>query len=361
MADGSPKTAIGPELRPAFGALYQQHAGMVRRALRQLGVAPGSLDDAVQDVFVVLYRRIDEYERDRSLKNWLWGIARGVASGYRRGDRRRDRLHAALPAPEGPGLPERGVARREAADILDEFLGSLDADKCAVFVLSELEGRRGPEIAEQLQVNLNTVYARLRAARQRFDAAVADHSEPDRRPLFAAWLGTWWPAWLGKPAAAMSVAAIAAVVVTGPGPSAPGSALQAPEVVAVATDHELDVAPVRARPSRSRAARVEPELPPVELETLELEDDELVILDEDPAPVPPRASRVGSSTASAEPIDVAAPVGEADALASQLALVEPAEAPWSTTIEARRPVRHPSLLALRQDFIAELLRVAKQL
>lgn len=215
MADGSPKQVLTPEPRLAFAALYRQHAGMVRRALRQLGVAPGSLDDAVQDVFVVLHRRIDELERDRSLRNWLWGIARGVASGYRRSARRRDRLHAALPAPEGPGLPERGVARREAADILDRFLGSLDADKCAVFVLSELEGRRGPEIAEQLRVNLNTVYARLRAARQRFDAAMADHREPARRPLFAAWLSWAWPAWLGKPAAAVGVAAIAAVAVVG--------------------------------------------------------------------------------------------------------------------------------------------------
>jgi RNA polymerase sigma factor (sigma-70 family) len=353
MADGSPKTVIGLELRPAFAALYQQHAGMVRRALRQLGVAPGSLDDAVQDVFVVLYRRIDEYERDRSLKNWLWGIARGVASGYRRGERRRDRLHAALPAPEGPGLPERGVARREAADILDEFLGSLDADKCAVFVLSELEGRRGPEIAEQLQVNLNTVYARLRAARQRFDTVMADHREPARRPLFAAWLGAWWPTWLGKPAAAVGVAAIAAVVAVGPEPSAAGSAPRELEVVAAAPERVVEARSERARPSRSRAARTEPEPAP-----LELDEDEVVILDDEPAPERSR-SRTGSSAGVAEPLEVVEP----DVAPAELALAmgEPSHAPWSSTIEARRPVRHPSLLALRQDFIAELLRVARQL
>jgi RNA polymerase sigma-70 factor (ECF subfamily) len=351
MADGSPKTLIGPELGPAFAALYQQHAGMVRRALRQLGVAPASLDDAVQDVFVVLYRRIDEFERGRSLKNWLWGIARGVASGYRRGERRRDRLHAALPAPEGPGLPERGVARREAADILDEFLGSLDADKCAVFVLSELEGRRGPEIAEQLQVNLNTVYARLRAARQRFDAAVSDHQEPARRPLFAAWLGAWWPAWLGKPAAAVSVAAIAAVVAVGPGTSVSDPAPRDAQVVVAVSDPVVEVDHEPARPSRSRAARSEPEP-----ELLELEDEELVILDEEPAPVRPRA-RVGSST----PLEVEPELAPQLDPLDPLEMGEPSQAPWSTTIEARRPVRHPSLLESRQDFIAELLRIAKQI
>lgn len=357
MADGSPSTtAIAPDLGPAFGALYQQHAGMVRRALRQLGVAPASLDDAVQDVFVVLHRRIGEYERDRSLKNWLWGIARGVASGYRRSERRRDRLHAALPAPEGPGLPERGVARREAADILDEFLGSLDADKCAVFVLSELEGRRGPEIAEQLQVNLNTVYARLRAARQRFDAAMVDHRQPDRRPLFAAWLGWSWPAWLGKPAAVVGVAAIATVVAVGP--STTSVAPREPEVVVAAAEPVLAAAPVHApaRTSRSRAATVE-----VEPAAVELEDDEVVILEDEPALARPRVRIGAGQVETTGPLAGLQPVDDPATIEAALATAEPLAAPWETTLEARRPVRHPSLLALRQDFIAELLRVAKQL
>jgi RNA polymerase sigma-70 factor (ECF subfamily) len=357
MADGSPSTtAIGPDLRPAFAALYQQHAGLVRRALRQLGVAPASLDDAVQDVFVVLHRRIDEYERDRSLKNWLWGIARGVASGYRRSERRRDRLHATLPAPEGPGLPERGVARREAADILDDFLGSLDADKCAVFVLSELEGRRGPEIAEQLQVNLNTVYARLRAARQRFDAAMTDHRQPDRRPLFAAWLGWAWPAWLGKPAAAVGVAAIAAVVAVGAGPMATTSVEpREAEVVAAAAEPVSEAAPKHARVSRSQAAHVAAE--PVAIEP----EDEVLLLDDEPELARPRTRIGAGQVETTGPLAGMQPVDDPATIEAQLATAEALEAPWSTTVEARRPVRHPSLLALRQDFIAELLRVAAQL
>lgn len=357
MADGSPKTAIGPEV-PAFGALYRRHAGMVRRALRQLGVAPASLDDAVQDVFVVLHRRIDAFERGRSVENWLWGIARGVASGYRRGERRRDRLHAALPAPEGSSPPERGVARREAADILDEFLGSLDADKCAVFVLSEIEGRRGPEIAEQLQVNLNTVYARLRAARQRFDDAMVDHRAPGRRPLFAAWLGWAWPgAWLGKPVAAVGVAAIAAAVAVGAGPStmsiAPGEA----EVVAAVAEPVIEAAPVHPRRSRAPAAAVEVAPAPIEAEA-----DEVVILEDEPelAPerMPPRTRIGAGQVETTGPLAGMQPVDDPATIEAQLATAEALEAPWSTTVEARRPVRHPSLVALRQDFIAELLRIA---
>lgn len=360
MADGSLDPAIAIDLRPAFAALYRQHAGMVRRALRQLGVEPASLDDAVQDVFVVLHRRIDEFERDRSLKNWLWGIARGVASGYRRGERRRDRLHAALPAPEAPGLPERGVARREAADILDRFLGSLDADKCAVFVLSEIEGRRGPEIAEQLQVNLNTVYARLRAARQRFDDAMVDHRAPARRPLFAAWL-SWgaWPAWLGKPAAAVGVAAVAAVVAVGPSVMDPTSTRDG-VAVAAATEPAIEAAPMHARSVRSQASRatLEPEPAMIELETNE---DEVVILDEEPTPARTRVRIGAGQVETSGPLAGLQPVDDPAAIEAQLAVAEAPEAPWITAIEGRRPVRHPSLLESRQDFIAELLRIATRI
>lgn len=358
MADGSLRTHRTPDLRPAFAALYRQHAGLVRRALRQLGVPPASLDDAVQDVFVVLHRRIDDYERDRSLTNWLWGIARGVASGYRRGQRRRDRLHAVLPAPEGAALPEGGVARREAADILDQFLSSLDADKCAVFVLSELEGRRGPEIAEQLQVNLNTVYARLRAARQRFDDAMADHRAPARRPMFAAWLSWAWPAWLGKPAAVVGAAAVAAVVVTGASAPAPRPAAHDEVVVAVA--EPMGEAPSRASTS-ARASRgswsmaADEREDEIVLDDDDDDDDEVLLLEDEPA-------RARARMAAAQPAPASALEPTAQLEPEPLALAEePSRVPWSSAVEARRPVRHPSLVELRADFVAELLRVASRL
>jgi RNA polymerase sigma-70 factor (ECF subfamily) len=171
---------------PDFPGVYQEHRTLVHDALRRLGVDRACLDDAAQDVFLVLYRRIEDYDRTRSLKSWLWGIARGVASGYRRSARRFCRLRAELPRPDGPPLPDEYVARRQATLVLDDFLGTLDADKCAVFVMSEVEGRTGPEIAGLLSVNLNTVYARLRAARGQFDRALARHRiRRSRRPAFA--------------------------------------------------------------------------------------------------------------------------------------------------------------------------------
>jgi|GEM_PF-847231 len=217
--------------------LVRAHAAMVRRALRQLGVAPDALDDAVQDVFVVLVRRIADFDRERSMTNWLWGIAKGVASGYRRSARRRGRLHSALSATAdapkvcsrpgevearcgGPGqatwavpLPrdartvERSVAGRQAEQILETFLESLDDGKCAVFVLSEVEGCSGPEIARRLSLNVNTVYARLRAARKSFRQAVSGREVAGARPMFAGFVPT-----IGKPLSLAGAAAVATVL-----------------------------------------------------------------------------------------------------------------------------------------------------
>lgn len=323
---------------------------MVRRALRQLGVAPSNLDDAVQDVFVVLHRRIDDWDRERSLKNWLWGIARGVASGYRRSERRRDRLHAVLPAPERTGLPERGLARTQAGAILDDFLGSLDADKCAVFVLSEIEGRRGPEIAELLDVNVNTVYARLRAARKRFDVAMARHHTPSR-PVFAAWLSFSWPAWLSKPAVAVGVSALAVVAAT---EVAPKVAIE-PREASVVAAHEIasvedEAAPRWPRAVAPRMAVRQPVAPP------EDDDDEILVFEEDEAPAPVRRRRplVQPTTLA----DASTDAGALELIEPETVVGPPARAPWEEHVVGQRPVRHPTLLTLRQDFVSELWRIA---
>src|SRR5687767_14923367 len=79
-----------------FRGVYLAHYGFVWHALHRFGTAPVALDDAVQDVFVVAYRRRADY-RGPSPKLWLYGIARRVASNYRRAHRRRTQRDQALP------------------------------------------------------------------------------------------------------------------------------------------------------------------------------------------------------------------------------------------------------------------------
>jgi RNA polymerase sigma-70 factor (ECF subfamily) len=158
--------------------VYRVHHGLVWRSLRGLGVPEHAVDDAVQDVFVVVHRRRHAYDGRASLRKWVLGIARNVALKYRERTARHvarvDPVEDEPPATGAPGLDE-AMAERQAAVMVDRFLDTLDPDKRAVFVLADVEGLSAPEIADVLGVKLNTVYSRLRVARQKFEQAVARH------------------------------------------------------------------------------------------------------------------------------------------------------------------------------------------
>jgi RNA polymerase sigma-70 factor, ECF subfamily len=158
---------------PAFASLYQRHHGFVWRILRRLGVPPAALDDAAQEVFVVVHRRRHDLREDASPRSWLFGIARRVAADLHRGQHRRDRKHDALPPPTGSPPLDDALARSEAAAFVRTFLERLDEGHRMVFVLSDIEGLTAPEISDALAIKLNTVYSRLRKTRLDFERAVA--------------------------------------------------------------------------------------------------------------------------------------------------------------------------------------------
>jgi len=163
-----------PEGPLVFEAVYAAHFRGVWRTLHRLGVSRAQLDDAAQDVFVVVYRRLGEFD-GRSLRGWLYAIAVRVASDYRR----RPWYRRSVPLTESviDSAPDPGQASElgESVRLLHELLATLSDDQRVVFVLGELEQLTAPEIAKVLELNLNTVYSRQRAARARFEAALARH------------------------------------------------------------------------------------------------------------------------------------------------------------------------------------------
>lgn len=167
--------ALSADPVPDFRDIYEDYFHFVWRTVRRLGVAERSLDDAVQDVFVVVHRRLHEFEGRSSLKSWIFGIARRVARDHRRRASRKDRgesLPDEVLADTRAPSPLESVSRAQAVRVLHALLDKLDDDKREVFVLAEIEQMTVPAIAEALGVNVNTVYSRLRAARRAFDQAV---------------------------------------------------------------------------------------------------------------------------------------------------------------------------------------------
>jgi RNA polymerase sigma-70 factor (ECF subfamily) len=156
-----------------FAAVFRDHHDFVWRILRRMGVPEALLEDATQEVFVVLHRRSDAYDPEVSIRSFLFGIARRVASLVRRGEYRTRRRLRALPAPAQPPDPDEQLARIEAAEFVEEFLERLEPQRRMVFVLADIEGMTGPEIADALGIPMNTVYSRLRLARRAFERALA--------------------------------------------------------------------------------------------------------------------------------------------------------------------------------------------
>jgi RNA polymerase sigma-70 factor (ECF subfamily) len=162
-------------------SVYRKHFKAVWRLLRRLGVAQAQLDDAAQDVFLVVQKKLSELSPDAALQSWIFAIAVRVASEYRRRSFwRRAEPYDDSVEPErarqhqdaATSHPEQATEVREAVRLLHRLLAELDAKKREVFVLAELEQLSAPEIASVLDVNLNTVYSRLRGAKQQFDAAL---------------------------------------------------------------------------------------------------------------------------------------------------------------------------------------------
>jgi RNA polymerase sigma-70 factor (ECF subfamily) len=148
----------------AFRALCDQHGpAMYSACLRVLGDRAAA-DDALQEAFVLAYRRRDQVADAASIRAYLLGISRHVALDVVRKQRRRDALHEANRddlAPPSPGEDEVDVARLDA---LRECLEAVPAATRTAVELHFWQGRPWAEIADATGVAIDTVRMRVKRA-----------------------------------------------------------------------------------------------------------------------------------------------------------------------------------------------------
>jgi RNA polymerase sigma-70 factor (ECF subfamily) len=162
---------------PAFAEVFRGHFDFVWRAMRSFGVSELAIDDAVQDVFISVHRRLPDFEGRSSLSTWIYGIAYHTAQNYRRGARRREALPLETDlVSSAPGPGER-LERSEAERFVLACLDRMAPERRDVFVLCVLEELTAPDAAEILRVKLNTVYSRLRLARADFRRMLAQFAQ----------------------------------------------------------------------------------------------------------------------------------------------------------------------------------------
>jgi RNA polymerase sigma-70 factor (ECF subfamily) len=157
---------------PAFKVVYDEHFRFVWRALRRLGVPESDVSDATQDVFLVVHRRLDEFEGRSKMTTWLYGICLRVARDRKRlaHNRRRADDDTSLDEAADENVDvARDAERRQGLRLLEALLDALSDEQREVFTMFELEGLGGDDIAERLGIPSGTVHSRLRLARDAFE------------------------------------------------------------------------------------------------------------------------------------------------------------------------------------------------
>ncbi|MEI9942132.1 MAG: RNA polymerase sigma factor [Pseudomonadota bacterium] len=164
----------------SFELTYRQHFVFAWRALRRLGVSERDLNDAAQDVFLVVYRKLSEFDFERPITTWIYAICLRVASERRRSAVvRHEQLSEDAESPEKPEQSLAAEAEREELTerraLLEAALDEMSLEQRAVFTLFELEGRTGEEVALLVGVPAATVHSRLRLAREIFRRSIERH------------------------------------------------------------------------------------------------------------------------------------------------------------------------------------------
>ncbi|RYZ07643.1 MAG: RNA polymerase sigma factor [Myxococcales bacterium] len=159
-----------------FARIYDERFPDVVRWVRALGGRSPDVEDLAQEVFIVAFRRLPDFD-GQNVGGWLYQITRRKMRDYRRltwvkhlfTDRTTDTIESTA---MGTDQLEQ-VERHQKQRLLERLLNRLPEDHRAALVLFELEGLSGNQIAEAQGVPLNTVWARIHRARQKLQAFAA--------------------------------------------------------------------------------------------------------------------------------------------------------------------------------------------
>ena len=154
--------------------MFREHGRYAFRLLRRLGVHEADVDDVLQEVFVVVHRKLSDFDATRSRRAWVYGICVRQAASYRRTRRNRRELPVEQESEpiDDAATPLELVEARKKRAFLDSMLAELPDAKREVFVLHVIEDLPMHEVAEALGCPLQTAYTRFYAAQKMFEAAV---------------------------------------------------------------------------------------------------------------------------------------------------------------------------------------------
>jgi RNA polymerase sigma-70 factor (ECF subfamily) len=149
-----------------FDAVYEAEFDFVYRVVSRLS-GSSDIDDLVQEVFLVVHRRLAEFRGDARLSTWLFRIAYRVVGAHIRRERIRRRARQFFGFERSHAAPEPNDEQTRVRVALAE----LSYERRSALVLFEVEGWTAREIAASFGIPEGTVYRRLHEARAAFRRA----------------------------------------------------------------------------------------------------------------------------------------------------------------------------------------------
>jgi RNA polymerase sigma-70 factor, ECF subfamily len=171
-----------------FEEVYAQGFPHVVRWIRAFGGLDADLEDLAQETFVVVRRQLGKFD-GANLAGWLYRITQRTVRDYRerawfrralgnRDDDRRARRNSIAPQAD----PSQVLEHREAIRFLTQLLAKISDSHRTAFILFEIEGYTGEEIAQLEDVPLNTVWSRLHHARKELYMLIDEARAQGRLP-----------------------------------------------------------------------------------------------------------------------------------------------------------------------------------
>jgi RNA polymerase sigma-70 factor (ECF subfamily) len=165
--------------RPTFDEVFEAHLAYVLHCLRRFGVQERDVDDVAQDVFVAVHRQFAEYDPARSAKAWLFSFAAQIAANHRRLARhRREVADDSIPESAAATRTDEPLQRAERLAWIVGVLDRMTSDRRNALIMHDMDGLTAPEIAAALRIPLNTVYSRVRRARDEFRSLAKEKETP---------------------------------------------------------------------------------------------------------------------------------------------------------------------------------------
>lgn len=157
---------------PNWRRFFDQHWKFVTRVVQRFGGRGIDVEDAVQDVFLILFQRLHEFEGQAQLTTWIYRVCANVGSEHRRRRTRQARLQGLLKhlpfVSADSRTPAQDAETRDEWQHVERILASMSPKRREAFILCELEQLSGEEAAQILNIPMATVRTRVHYARQDF-------------------------------------------------------------------------------------------------------------------------------------------------------------------------------------------------